>query len=148
MKIKWHWGTKLLLAMLAFMIMVIAFGIRMFQEPVDLVEKDYYPKGQAHQELINKRNNAAGFDDQIAVKVDRGVLQISFPESLNRSEIQGTVHFYQRISDQHDKHVKLVVDTGHMFNFPAQALQGRYIVKIDWSYRGVQFYNEKSITLP
>ncbi len=148
MKIKWHWGTKLLLATIAFMIMVIAFGVRMFQERVDLVEADYYPKGQVHQELINKRNNAIGIDDQIKVNVDRGILQISFPESFNPSEIEGSVHFYQRISDQYDKHVKLVVDTSHMFSFPAQAMKGRYIVKIDWSYRGVQFYNEKSITLP
>jgi hypothetical protein len=148
MKINWHWGTKLLLATIAFMVMVIALGIRMFQERVDLVEEDYYPKGQVHQELINKRNNAIGLDSQINITVDRGILQISFPESFNPSEIQGIVHFYQRTSDQYDKRVKLVVDNSHMFNFPAQALQGRYIVKIDWSYRGVQFYNEKSINLP
>ncbi|MBE0637253.1 MAG: FixH family protein [Bacteroidales bacterium] len=145
---KWNWGSKLAVAMAAFMIMVIIFGVVMFREGVDLVESDYYPKGQAHQELINKRNNAAGFADQISLNVDQGIIRIGFPELFDPSKMEGTVLFYQRTSDQYDKLVKLAVDTSHFFSFPTKGLTGRYIVKIDWTYEGEGFYLEKTMNLP
>lgn len=148
MSIKWNWGTKLAVAMASFMLMVIAFGVVMFNEGVDLVEKDYYPKGQAHQELINKRNNAAEFADQITLTVEQGIVSINFPNNFEPSKIDGTVHFYQRTTDKYDRLVKLTVDTNHFFSYPSKSLSGRYIVKIDWTYEGEAFYVEKTMNLP
>jgi hypothetical protein len=42
----------------------------------------------------------------------------------------------------------LVVDSNNIFKYPASALQGRYIIKMDWTYEGEAFYVEKSIDLP
>lgn len=148
MKIKWNWGTKLVIAMAAFMIMVVLFVVRMVREDVDLVEKDYYPKGQAYQDLIDKRSNAAGFADQILLTVEQGVVRISFPTSFNPAKIEGTVHFYQRVAEQNDRLVKLTVDANHFFSYPAKSLSGRYIVKIDWAYEGEAYYVEKNMNLP
>lgn len=144
---KWNWGTKLMLAMAAFMIMVILFGIRMFREGVELVEKDYYPKGQAHQQLIDKRNNAKEFSEKINITHGQGVVKIYFPEELETSKITGEVHFYQRVNEQYDRFVKLSVDTAHCFSYPSTSLKGRYIVKIDWAYDGKAYYTEKTIDL-
>ncbi|MDP3462291.1 MAG: FixH family protein [Bacteroidales bacterium] len=145
---KWNWGTKLLLAMAAFMIMVIVFVVLMMRESVDLVDKDYYPKGQSHQDQINKRNNAADLADQIQVNIVADEVVIAFPSSMKSDGISGNIHFYQRTSDIYDKQAVLVVDSNNIFKYPASALQGRYIVKIEWAYEGEAFYIEKSISLP
>jgi len=145
---KWNWGTKLMLAMAAFMIMVILFGIRMFREGVELVEKDYYPKGQAHQQLIDKRTNATEFSEKIKLTSVSGEVKICFPDELDPSKINGEVHFYQRVNEQYDRFVKLSVDTAHCFSYPSTSLKGRYIVKIDWAYDGKAYYTEKTIDLP
>jgi hypothetical protein len=145
---KWNWGTKLVVAMAAFMTMVIIFVVLMFQESVDLVEKDYYPKGQAHQQLIDKRNNAAHFADSITATLSDGEVLISFPQIADPNGIRGTVHFYQRISGDKDQFAELTLDSLGVFRYPAGLLRGRYILKIDWTNGGQSFYTEKTIDLP
>jgi nitrogen fixation protein FixH len=145
---KWNWGTKLVLAMAAFMTLVIIFVVLMMQESVDLVEKDYYPKGQAHQQLIDKRNNASGFADSILVSLSQGDVMISFPQQANPKGIKGTVHFYQRISGDNDQFADLSLDSAGVFRYPANMLQGRYILKIDWTNGDQSYYTEKTIDLP
>jgi hypothetical protein len=145
---KWNWGTKLVVSMAAFMTMVIVFVVLMMQQSVDLVESDYYPKGQAHQQLIDKRNNAAVFADSILVKHLNDMVQIQFPQKAITGKVEGKVHFYQRVSDKNDQVAKLTVDSLGIFRFPANLLKGRYVVKIDWISGGNEYYAEKTLDLP
>ncbi len=45
MKIKWNWGTKITIAIILFVSMILGFVYTATQNPIILVEKDYYPKG-------------------------------------------------------------------------------------------------------
>jgi len=145
---KWNWGTKLFIAATAFLIMVIIFGIIMASQDLDLVEKDYYPKGQVHQELIDKRSNAHEFAHLIKTKVENGMVIVNFPETFDPDEIEGQVHFYHRITDKYDKFVELSLDTNLVFMQPVGFMRGRYIIKIDWTHQGEAYYVEKSIDIP
>jgi hypothetical protein len=144
---KWNWGTKLFIATAAFMIMVIIFGIIMAGQDLDLVEKDYYPKAQLHQELIDKRSNAHEFAHQITAKSENGMVMIKFPDWFIPDSIEGQVHFYHRISDRYDLFTDLSLDTNQVFSRPVGIMHGRYILKIDWTYRGEAFYVEKSLEI-
>lgn len=145
---KWNWGTKLVLAMAAFMTMVIVFVILMMRENIALVEKDYYPKGQVHQELLDKKRNADNIGQLIKLEKTFNGLQLVFPEHLNAEKISGQIHFYHRIDDQLDQTFELKDNDSAGFLLPVEGMAGRYIAKIDWQYEGVAYYVEKTIELP
>ncbi len=147
MQIKWNWGTKLVLAMAAFMIMVIALVVVMFQQDISLVEVDYYPRGQAHQELIQKTQNTIPYATEIIATYERGNILIGFPGFFKPAALNGTVHFYNRTTDTGDRYATLALDQNNTFTYKAVGLKGRYIIKIDWVQDGVGYYTEKNLSI-
>jgi len=147
MKIEWNWGTKLVIAMAAFMLMILSMVVIMFRQDISLVEKDYYPKGQAYQEMLVKEKNALPFENDIKVLVDSGQLQVIFPDFFKPTTTTGYVQIYHRISDSQDHFSRLTLNEKGVFSYPANALKGRYIIKIHWQQDGTEYYTEKSVTI-
>ena len=56
--IKWNWGTKLALWIIAFVLFILSLVYMSLGYDVNLVEKDYYPKGLVYQQRIEAINNA------------------------------------------------------------------------------------------
>jgi hypothetical protein len=147
MKIKWNWGTKLVIAMAAFMIMVLSFVVVMFQQDINLVEKDYYPKGQAHQELIVKIRQTMPYANDILASFENEEISVVFPAFFRPESTKGTVHLYHRIDDAHDRFSDLVLNENGIFTYPASHLSGRYILKISWHQDDTEYYTEKNVTI-
>lgn len=147
MKIQCHWGTKLVVAMVAFMLMIIAMVAYMSMHQISLVEKDYYPKGQAHQEMIQKIRNAAPYANQILVDVNGQTVRVQFPSFFRPDAVKGTIHFYHRTSEKSDHVTDLVLNSEGIFTFHSNQLKGRYILKIDWEQDGIPYHIEKSIAI-
>lgn len=147
MKIKWNWGTKLIIAMIAFMLMVVALVVRMAREDINLVEKDYYPKGQAYQELLDKVQNTLPYAAGILAWVQHDTILVSFPDFFEPKAVSGSIHFYNRTSESKDILVPLTPASDGVFRYPAGNMKGRYILKIDWKQHGVPYYTEKNLTL-
>lgn len=147
MKIEWNWGTKLVIAMAAFMIMILSMVVVMIRQDVSLVEKDYYPKGQAYQEMMKKVQNTLPYKDDIRVDVNNEKLLVQFPEFFKPSATTGYVQIYHRISDSEDHFARLVLNENGIFTFPAKELRGRYILKIHWQHDGIEYYAENNITV-
>lgn len=145
---KWNWGTKLVIWMAAFMTLIIVFTVLMFREDISLVEADYYPKGQTHQELIDKKHNANTLAEQITVNNNNGWLEIQFPASIAAESISGKVQLYYITDDKQDQHIPIKVNENGLMTISAQALKGRYILKIDWKSGAKAYYNELKISLP
>jgi hypothetical protein len=147
MKIEWNWGTKLVIAMAAFMIMIISMVVVMISQDISLVEKDYYPKGQAYQEMIKKVQNAEPYKNDIEVTINNEKLLIQFPEFFKPSATTGFVQIYHRISDTEDHYARLVLNENGIFTFPLNELKGRYILKMHWQQEGVEYYTENNLTV-
>lgn len=58
MRIKWNWGTGILIGIIAFMAFIIGLVYFSVQQNFDLVERDYYPKALEYQQQIDKEENA------------------------------------------------------------------------------------------
>lgn len=144
---KWNWGTKLFIWTAAFMIMLIVFAVLMMREQISLVEPDYYPKGQTHEELIEKRRNALSLSEQIKVEVADGRLVIQFPEELEPNDITGEVQLYHVVDDSKDALYRLEADSDGRVNIVVASLKGRYTLKIDWRYKETNYYTEKQINI-
>ncbi len=144
---KWNWGTKLFIWTAAFMIMLIVFAILMMREQISLVEPDYYPKGQTHEELIEKHRNALSLSEQIKVDVADGRLVIQFPEELEPNNITGEVQLYHVVDESKDALYLLEVDADGKVSIMVTSLKGRYTLKIDWRYKETNYYTEKQINI-
>lgn len=147
MKIQWNWGTKLVLAMAAFMLMIISFVVFMFQQDISLVEKDYYPRGQAYQEMIDKVQNTVPYANDIIAKVENNAVQIAFPTFFLPDKVEGLVHFYSRIDDSNDRFIGLTLNEDGVFTYPVNGIKGRFILKISWQQDGIDYYTEKNISI-
>ena len=143
---KWNWGTKLVIAMALFMAMVIVFVVLMMKEDINLVEKDYYPKGQSFQEQIIKQKNADTISVPIQIERKGDSIILCFPEYFESNKIVGTVHLYHRSEENNDRLVQLSEVNG-CFPISISGLKGRYITKIDWVYNDTPYYIEKNLDL-
>ena len=141
MKIKWNWGTKLTIAIILFMTLVLSFVYRSTLYQIDLVEKDYYPKGLKYQERIDEITNARVFKNQVRAYQDSDAVIVTFPE-INPDT--GTITFY-RPSDIHlDRIYEINTDSLNRMSFPkSEFKKGKYYLKIYWEENGKAFYVEK-----
>ena len=57
MRIKWNWGTGILIGIIAFMAFIIGLVYFSVQQNFDLVERDYYPKALEYQQQIRSEWN-------------------------------------------------------------------------------------------
>jgi hypothetical protein len=145
---KWNWGTKLVLWMVAFMTLIIVFAVLMINEDVSLVETDYYPKGQTHQELIEKKHNANSLSGQITVKNNDGQLELQFPVGVVSESVSGELHLYHIADDKQDQFIPIKLNENGVMAINVVGLSGRFILKIDWKTASDKYYTELKISLP
>lgn len=143
MKIRWNWGTWIVISAASFMLMVVVMILHMSGEDFSLVEKDYYPKGNAHQELLNKIKNTAPWVKDISAEIRNDTLLIRFPDFFSPTEIKGDVELYDRVSLSGDRRFALSAGPDSLFRFPVEGIKGRFIIKIGWQYRNTDYYTEK-----
>jgi hypothetical protein len=147
MNIKWNWGTGVVMGLGFFILMIISLVVVMFQQDISLVEKDYYPRGQAYQQMIENVQNTVPYARDITVNYTGNTIVVSFPEFFRPDATEGYVHLYHRVSDQQDRYTSLTLDSNRTFTYPANGLSGRYILKMTWQQDGIDYYTEKSITI-
>ncbi len=144
---KINWGTKLAIAMAAFMIMITTFVVLMMREDISLVETDYYPKGQQYQEIIDKKQHSSELKDSLSVVYKDDKINIHFPANMDFHQISGKVQLYNRMSSKLDLYVNLLPDSTNTFGFKTVGIHGRYVVKIEWNYQGISYFNEEPLTI-
>jgi hypothetical protein len=146
MKIKWNWGTKLLIGMILFMSLMIGFMIASFMQSNDLVEDDYYAKELRYQEQIDKENNTRNLKTKIIVENVDEQLKIVFPLDFLTDSIQGEIILYRPSSEGLDVNIPLEFNDSNAIIFPTQQLiKGKYELKIDYTYLGVPYYQKQTL---
>jgi len=148
MKIRWNWGTGIVVAMLLFMIFILQFVYRVtFVDKYNhhLVSEDYYKDELHYQDEINKESKTLDLKQNIEfTNTDQG-LKISFPADFEEEKINGTMHF-MRFSNEKldfDKEIKL---TDHSVLIPKELLlTGKWDVKIEWKYKDEEYLTKKSL---
>lgn len=148
MKIKFNWGTGIVLAfliMISGMTYLVSIALR---QNDDLVENDYYQKSIAYQQHIDKSHNNDALTEKIKLVNSPGSLKLTFPNLANLQEYSGEIHFYSPVEEKRDMTVKIKLDISYDQTISLSNLQkGRYQVKIDWSVGKVDYYQEEGITV-
>jgi len=140
MKINWNWGTKLFIAIVLFMSLIIGFVIFSFNNDVNLVEKDYYPKGQEYQQRLNEIKNASLKRDFFKIE------QLAEGAVLNCPDLQAdtaSIYFFRPSDNKLDRIFDISSgDTIFMFG-NSGFKRGKYLLKVYWNSDNVGYYFER-----
>ena len=148
MKIKFNWGTGVVLALLVMisgMIVLVSIAVR---QDFDLVDNDYYQKSITYQQHIEKVGNTAALEKKIAFELSEDSLKLTFPNLANYGDYTGEIHFYSPVEARRDFNLAVKLNSGYTQSIDLQNLEkGRYQVKIDWTANGVSYYQEEEIAV-
>lgn len=138
---KWNWGTKLTVAIVLFMSLILSFVYRSTLHQVNLVEEDYYPKGLKYQERIDEIKNAKPFFGDAKISQSNDLVVVTFPDIHPDT---GTIMFYRPSNQQFDHTYQLIPDSLRQMTFPkSEFRKGKYLIKIFWSENNKGYYIEK-----
>lgn len=140
-KIKWNWGTKLLIAIILFMSFIFILVYLSTQNNIFLVEKDYYPKGLKYQNRIEEIKNASHLSDSFEMVREDKYMVLKVPQIESDS---GTVVFFRPSDQSLDFATNMQPNFIGNLYFPIDEFEkGLYILKIHWFHNAKGYYVEK-----
>ena len=146
---KLNWGSGIFLFIGLFLAVCFAFIIYTARERWSLVEEDYYPKELRHEEKLVKMRNANGLKEQLQFKIDKSNLILQFPVDFRGKPMNGKVDVYRPSDETLDLIIPVSVDTSLVQFIPINKLiHGRYVVKVEWSSEGKDYYKELDVYIP
>jgi nitrogen fixation protein FixH len=148
MKIKFNWGTGIVIAfliMISAMIYLVSIAVR---QNDDLVDNDYYQRSITYQEHIEKVKNNEALAEKIKFDQSPGILKLTFPALAANPEYSGDIHFYSPVEERRDLTVKIKLSSDYIQIIDLSKLEkGRYRVKIDWKAGKTEYYQEEEIVV-
>ncbi|MBZ0328040.1 MAG: FixH family protein [Altibacter sp.] len=146
---KINWGTGLVIGMILFIGFILFMVITMSTDEkysYDLVTEEYYKKELAYQEEIDAEENLSDFSEKITgTKVANG-WQISFPEEIETSKVEGTVFLYRPSNKQLDFDLPIELSGSNLLIPDERLLDGRWNITIDWKYDSKKYLYKASIS--
>lgn len=148
MKIKFNWGTGIVLAMVLFMVFILQFvyrSITVEKYNHELVSDDYYKDELYYQQEIDKMNNANKLDENITVeKVKEGFL-IIFPKDFDVTKVTGTAYFQRPSNESLDFQQDISLKNSKLLINHSNLVSGKWKIKIDWKYDGKEYMLKQTI---
>ncbi len=137
MKIKFNWGTGIVIAMVLFMAFILQFvyrSVAIDKYSHELVSEDYYKDELYYQQEIDKINNGNQLEQNITFeRVKEGFL-ITFPQQMDVSKITGTVEFQRPSNKSLDFQQEISLKGSKLLINHTNLVSGKWKVKIDWKY--------------
>jgi len=147
-KIKWNWGTGILLSIIIFMMILIGIVYVFMNQDVDLVTSNYYGKEIKYQKQIDKINKTNEMSKQVNIALSDKSVQLTFPDSVFDKKASGTIYFYRPSGSKKDFSVPMAVSANNTQFINTSALEkGLWRIKIEWGMEGNDFYSEKSLII-
>lgn len=147
-KIKWNWGTGILLSIIIFMAILVGLVYIFMNQDVDLVTRDYYGKELRYQNQIDKINNTSEMGKEVGISFLNNSVQLTFPDSVYDKKAAGTVYFYRPSGSKKDFSLPLAVtDKNEQVINTVKLDKGLWKIKVEWGMEGKDFYSEKSIII-
>ena len=145
---KFNWGTGITIFIIFFFITTVSFVVFTTTVKFNLVEEDYYPKGLQYDLQRKKIANTAALPQKVHVFLERQNLVIQFPDSFPGRSISGKVHIYRPSDESLDKTVEISAGEANTMAIPVNNLtKGKYLIKIDWQWNKVDYYQEEPVII-
>ncbi len=146
---KINWGTGIVLAFIAFISFILFFVIRMNLDDKsnhDLVTEEYYKAELTYQKDLDAQNNSKDTNNNLIVEKTPEGLLVKFPENLEFEKVKGKVSLYRPSNKHLDFDFPISLSNSNLLVPDKRLLDGRWDIKVFWSYKDEDFLLKKSIT--
>ncbi len=143
-----NWGTGIVLSFVAFISFILFFVVRMNMDSKanhDLVTEDYYKDALNHQTELDAEINANKHEKITLEKTTEGLL-LRFPLTIDFKKAQGKVSLYRPSNKQLDFDLPVSLSNTNLLIPDKRLLDGRWDIKITWTYEGEDYLQKESIT--
>ena len=143
-----NWGYKLLITFVLFGSMILYMVYRCVNTPVDLVTKEYYRDEIAYQQVIDGVKHADALGSKISVTEESEAIWLHMPQEMKNHHVLGTALFYCAADATKDRKFSLQPDANGSQSWSRSLFKpGYYVLKINWSTSGIDYYSEQSIVI-
>lgn len=144
-KTLWPWAIVLVLVIFAgSMISVMTMFLR---QDMHLVTDDYYAQEVRYQKRIDHQRNAreSGRAPKINYHKDQQQLHFDFPDKSAKDR-SGEIHLYRPSDADIDKRVAIKTGALGQQAVSMEGMKpGRWVIKVAWSEREVDYYMEQDL---
>lgn len=149
MKIKFNWGTGIVLAIISFMSFILYLVITMTSDKNfnhDLVIEEYYKQELTFQDQLDRTANSRNLEQNISIEITAGGLVITFPPEMDVRAITGDILVYRPSDKELDFHIPIEL-AAHSMVIPERHLEsGRWNIEINWEYKEESYYFKQDVT--
>ena len=143
---KFNWGTGIVIFIILFVSGIGTLVYISFQQDINLVHKDYYPREIEHQKMIDKVNNTNNLEGEIKILLSDSMVEVTFPNEFRFDEIEGEILFYRPSDFNEDLTFPIQLsEKGTQHISTDGLLSGKYIIKVEWAFGETEYYFEESI---
>lgn len=145
-----NWGWKIVVLYSAFVVMTLSMVVYFMGQKVDLVADDYYKQEIEYQGQIDKISNTKSLIEQLGYEFssEHRTIKLTFPELHTEDGIKGKIHFYRPSDADVDKKIDVRVNqSGEQVVSIASLDRGLWKIRIAWSSGGMEYFDEKIVTL-
>ena len=143
---KFNWGTGIVLTLVVFVSGMMLLVYLSFQQKINLVSHEYYPKGLIYEDHITKVKNTAALKKQVKIEESNKIIKITYPKFFLGKQNEGTVLIYRPSDFELDQKFKMVINESLVQQIRIEELiKGKYYVKLEWISDSVAYYYEKDI---
>jgi len=144
---KWNWGVSVAAAYTTFAAATSGFVAFAMTRPVSLVRPDYYAESLREDQQIAARLNARRLGPTVSIVVESPGIRVTVPTTAPVS--RGSVTFYRASNAAADRTFAFSPDArGTQVLSVPQLERGHWIVKLEWTAAGRDYYLERPIVLP
>jgi len=143
-----NWGHKLILVFLVFGGLMSFMVYRSFKTNIDLVSNEYYKDELSYQKIIDGSKEANQLKNTVSIVQKGEIIAIRLPDEMKNEIVKGEAWFYCATDAKKDRKIEL------QLNKEAEQLinknlftPGNYIVKLNWTSAGRQYYAEQNLVI-
>lgn len=146
MKIKFNWGTGIVITTILFMALTIGSTLFFMNQKVELVHDNYYERELNFQHQVDKLQRTAEMGADVNIEADKNSLTLVFPSKFLNDKISGQVLLYRASSSIKDAVMAVAPDTSGTQVIGTSGLnKGLWKVEVAWSSGNNEFYTEKKV---
>lgn len=139
------WGKGILLTIIVFVGFILTLVIiSVRQDDIHLVTENYYEKELKYQDQIDRETSAAGLDREVLVFDSQAKsMVLDLPVGA-----KGNLKLFRPSDERLDQELLLDISQEGKTTVPLEKLKaGYWKVQLTWTENGVDFYQEKQISL-
>jgi hypothetical protein len=142
------WGAGLVVAIVVFVLGILALVAIALREDVNLVHDRYYDRGQQYGTRLRALERAQALHDPMIVRVVGEKLAMTYPHAVSPAEITGIVTLYRPSNRSMDRTLAVGPDSGWTQSIAVGGLErGLWKVQVEWRMGGEAYYMEQPVIL-